>query len=80
MAVVAPLSLNGTWSVREATILGKSTEAMFAGFADHTEAADFVIVHRLSGEAVVMLSHETWKRVLATVAVASGEPVPGDNS
>ena len=80
MGVIVPLSLSDEWSIREATILGENTEAMFVGFADHTVAADFVIVHRQSGASVVMLSQHTWKRVLATVAVASGEPVPTDKS
>lgn len=74
--MVLPLTLADEWAVREVTILGRNTEAVFAPFADHTAAADFVIVHRLSGEPIVMLSHATWKRVLATVAMASGEPVP----
>jgi hypothetical protein len=80
MAVVAPLSLNDIWSIREATIVGKSTEAVFAPFARHTDLADFVFVHGAGAEPVIMLSSHIWKRVLATVAVASGEPAPIDKS
>jgi hypothetical protein len=71
-----PLRLDDTWAMHEATLLGAEAEALFAPFAQHTELADCVIVHRDGADKVVMLGWPFWLRVLATVAEANDYPLP----
>jgi len=73
---VVPLHKSENWKYREATLLG-DTANIIEPFVRNCEGTDFLLVHREHGDPVVMLSNASWRRVLASIAVARGEKYPG---
>jgi|GEM_PF-5419523 hypothetical protein len=71
-AKVAPLDPREEFKIRDATLIGEHSEAVFEPFSRHVAEADFVRVHRSRGEPVVMMSCAMWRRVLLTIEAAGG--------
>jgi hypothetical protein len=73
---IEPLHFNESWFVKDARPKNAVCEAAFDAICREAEGADLVFLHSIGDEPFALLSPVMWRRVLATVCVSSGEPVP----
>ncbi len=73
---VKPLHIDDTWIIRDARPNNAATGETLSTIGRQVDGADVLMLHQPDGEPIVILSGAFWRRVLATVSVASGEPVP----
>jgi hypothetical protein len=72
---LSPIYLDDELNIRDATAQDARSASAIEALLQHVGSADALILHREDAVPAVVLPWNSWRRVLLTIAAASGEDV-----